>query len=438
MHRRDPKHSMRKLVTGLVALVVAHLAVAAEVLPHSEPPFKGKIAFDVKNSVPYWPEAAKAPQGAPNIVIVLLDDIGFADTSTFGGVAQTPELDKFAALGLRYINFNNASICAATRAALLSGRNHHHVGFGVVESTGDFPGYSSVWRKSTVSIAEILRRNGYSTAAVGKWHNTPLWEISPAGPFDRWPTGLGFEYFYGFLGGMENQWEPSRLYRNTTAVEPRATPQQGYHLTTDLADEAIGWVRTHESLAPQKPYFLYFAPGAVHVPHQAPKEWIDRYRGAFDRGWDELRGEVFARQKQLGVIPANAQLTPRPAVIPAWSSLSADQKRLYARQMEVYAGYVAHTDHEVGRLLQAVQQQPGADNTLILYIVGDNGATEGGPDGATDNLSSVADQMQHIDELGSYRVPLNVYAAGWGWMGSTPFSGGRRSPRILAACVILW
>ena len=431
--------SVRMLV--VLGITAAPDALAVDVLPQPEPPFKGKIGLTSKESVPDWPQPIKAPKGAPNIVIVLWDDIGFADVSTFGGAAQTPELDRLAAQGLRYINFNVTSMCSPTRAALLTGRNHHRVGFGVAEGAGGFPGYNTLWKKSTVSIAEVLRRNGYSTAVFGKWHNTPHWEISPVGPFDRWPTSLGFEYFYGFIAGMENHWEPSRLYRNTTAIEAPATPQQGYHLTTDLANEAINWLHTHESLVPAKPYFLYFATGAIHSPHHAPKEWIDRYRGRFDRGWDELRAETFARQKQLGVIPANAQLTPRPKEIPAWNSLSADQKKLYARQMEVYAGFVAHTDHEIGRVLRAVQEGPAADNTLILHIVGDNGPATGGQDGATDGAVTIADQLKHVDELGSARVTLNWHAAGWAWLASTPFQwwktyashfGGVRNPLIVS------
>jgi len=430
-----------RVLVVLGTIVSSYESRAADVLSQPETPFKGKIGFSVKDSVPDWPQPAKAPKGAPNIVIILWDDIGFADTSTFGGTAQTPELDRLAAQGLRYINFNVTSMCSPTRAALLTGRNHHRVGFGVAEGAGGFPGYSSVWKKRTVSVAEVLRRNGYSTAVFGKWHNTPHWEISPVGPFDRWPTGLGFEYFYGFIAGMENHWEPSRLYRNTTAIEAPATPQQGYHLTTDIANEAINWIHTHESLVPEKPYLLYFAPGAIHSPHHVPKDWIERYRGRFDRGWDELRAETFARQKQLGVIPANAELTTRPKQIPAWDTLSADQKKLYARQMEVYAGFVAHTDHEIGRVLRAAQGAPGGDNTLILHIVGDNGPATGGQDGATDGALTVPDQLKHIDELGSARVPLNWHAAGWAWLASTPFQwwktyashfGGVRNPLIVS------
>jgi arylsulfatase len=264
---------------------------------------------------------------------------------------------------LRYNQFHVNAMCSPTRGALLSGRNSHQIGFGPIsEFASGYPGYDSVWSKSNASIAEVLKQNGYSTAAFGKWHNTPVWEISPAGPFDRWPTGLGFEYFYGFLGAGTSQWEP-QLYRNTVAVEAPATPEQGYHLTTDLANDAIRWLHQHDAVVPDKPFFLYFATGATHGPHHVPKEWIERYKGKFDQGWDNLREVTYAREKQLGVIPANAELTPRPAELPAWDSLSADEKRLFARQMEVYAGFLAHTDHEVGRVLRAIEDEGKADNT---------------------------------------------------------------------------
>jgi arylsulfatase A-like enzyme len=373
-------------------------------------------------------------QRAPNIVIVILDDIGFADTSTFGGLALTPELSRLAAHGLRFNNFHAVGECAPTRAALLSGRNHHRVGFGAIpEKAAPFPGYDTVWKKNAASMAEILRRNGYSTAAFGKWHNTPTWEVSPIGPFDRWPTGLGFEYFYGFMAGMVSQWEPTSLYRGTTAVEAPAATQAAYHLTTDITDEAIAWLRTHESLAPAKPYFLYFAPGAVHGPHHVPEEWVQRYRGKFDRGWDALRKEIFARQRRLGVIPSDAQLTPRPMEIPAWNSLSADQKKLYGRQMEVYAGFIAHTDHEVGRLLRIIEAGPDAAHTLIFFIAGDNGSAVVGHHGFTETHTSVLEQLPYIDALGSRTVAFNFYAAGWGWLGSTPFKGWKLQASHLGA-----
>lgn len=421
-----PIDALRGLLVVLGGVIVAQLVLVADVPPQAEAALKAKVGPNITESSPDWPQPVKAPAGAPNVVLILLDDVGFADASTFGGVAQTPELDRLAAHGLRYINFNTAAMCSPTRAALLSGRNHHHIGFGRIQDLPDaLPGYDTVWKKNAVSIADVLQRNGYSTAAFGKWHNTPFWEIGPVGPFEHWPTSLGFEYFYGFMSGAESQWEPSNLYRDTTAVEPPATPQQGYHFTTDITNEAINWVRTHETLASQKPYFLYFATGATHEPHHVPKEWIEKYRGKFDQGWDKLRQEIFARQKKLGVIPANADLTPRPEGLPAWDSLTADQKRLYARQMEVYAGYLAHTDHEVGRLLQTVQQGPHGDNTLVLYIVGDNGSSGmGGLDGTMEGNgdSSLRSQLQHIDELGG-PLHINNYAVGWAWAGVTPFQG---------------
>jgi len=430
-----------RLLVTISAVVGPCASLATDVLPQPEPRFKGKIGATLKDSVPDWSQPPKAPINAPNIILILLDDIGFADTSTFGGVAQTPELDRLSAQGLRYINFNVTGTCSPTRAALLSGRNHHRVGFGVAEGSGGFPGYDFVWKKSTASVADVLRRNGYSTGTFGKWHNTPYYEVSPAGPFDRWPTGLGFEHFYGFIAGVDNQWEPSSLFRNTTPVAAPATPEQGYHFTTDITDQAIGWLGTHESLSPEKPYLLYFSTGAVHWPHHAPKQWVDKYRGSFDQGWDKLREQIFARQKQLGVVPVDAELTPRPKEILAWDSLSPNQKRLYARQMEVYAGFVAHTDFEIGRLLRAAQQGPRGDNTLILYIVGDNGSNgENGMDGFTNAASSVEDQLKQIDELGS-PAAWNQYSAGWAWLGSTPFQwwkwiashfGATRAPLIIS------
>lgn len=430
--------------TGLVALTVACLALAAEVWPSPrEGAFRGHIAVSAAQSTPDWPQPVKAPDHAPNVLIILLDDIGFADTGTFGGVADTPELDRLAAQGLRYNNFNTAAMCSPTRAALLTGRNHHRVGFGIIaDRASGYPGYDSVWNPATASIAQVLRMNGYSTAAFGKWHNTPDWETTQSGPFDRWPTGLGFEHFYGFLSGQENHWEPTKLYRDTTPVDPPSTPARGYHLTTDITDQAIRWIRMHESFAADKPYFVYFATGAVHAPHHAPAEWIERYRGKFDRGWDWMNASIFARQKQLGVIPANARLTPRPPEIPAWDSLSADQRRLYARQMEVYAAFVAHTDHEIGRLLSAVRTGPQADNTLILYIVGDNGAAGGiGLDGYSAGAPTLQAKLAHIDELGGPDIPLNIYSMGWAWAGDTPFQywktiashfGATRDPMVVS------
>ena len=435
--------STAPLFAGVCGAAVLQTARAGDVLPPPEAPFKGRIEFNAHDSLPDWPLPATAPKGAPNIVLILVDDAGFGAASTFGGPAQTPELNWLAAHGLRYNRFHVTALCSPTRAALLTGRNDHQVGFGTISdlATG-YPGYDSIWRKDTVSIADVLRRNGYSTAAFGKWHNTPLWEVSPVGPFDRWPTGLGFEYFYGFMTGNDSQWEPT-LYRNTTLVKPPATPEQGYYFNTDIANDAIRWLHTHESLAPEKPYFLYFAPGATHAPHHVPQQWIDKYRGQFDQGWDKLREEIFARQKKLGVIPANAELTPRPAEMAAWDSLTPDEKKVCARQMEAYAGYLEETDFEIGRLVHAVQQGPGSDNTVILYIVGDNGAdAKGGPTGSEDYDSPpepVTERLKYLDAVGSPQR-FNLYASGWAWAMCTPFQwekrvgshlGGTRDPLVV-------
>lgn len=411
--------------------------------------FTGKIAVNRAQAIPAFPKRAEAPKAAPNVVVILLDDVGFAATSAFGGLARTPNLEALAADGVRYNRFNTTAICSPTRAALLTGRNQHQVGFGNLQDIpAGFPAYNTIWKKETASIARILQENGYSTAAFGKWHNTPQWEISSAGPFTHWPTGLGFDHFYGFLAGEDNQYEP-HLVDNTTPVDPPATPAQGYHLTTDLVDHALRWVDEHDALAGTKPYFLYFATGAVHQPHHVPAEWIARNKGRFDGGWDKYREEAFARQKRLGVVPADAKLTPRPEGLPAWDSLSADQKKLYARQMEVYSAYLEHTDAEVGRLIKEIRSRPGGQNTLIFYIVGDNGGSaEGGLDGSLANEAAsgtggqvgVAGQLSQLDKFGGPDV-ANHYAAGWAWATTTPFQwmkqvashfGGTRNPLIVS------
>lgn len=356
-------------------------------------------------------------------MLILLDDVGFSDPAPFGGVAQMPAFEQVANEGLRLTNFNTTGMCSPTRASLLSGRNHHEVGFGrVADWATNTPGYNAMWNPETTSIARMLKEHGYSTAAVGKWHNTPEWEVSPVGPFDRWPTGLGFEYFYGIMNhGGDNQWEPSSLYRGTEPVEPERQSGREYHLTTDFVDQAIGWLSTQRAVAPRKPYFLYLATGATHAPHHVPREWIEAYRGKFDEGWDVLRQEIFSRQQKLGIVPANAELTPRPAEIPAWDSLDAEQRKLFARQMEVFAAYLAHTDHEVGRLLKAVREAPGGDNTVVVYIAGDNGASGmEGLHGYMDGDTSEHAQMEHMDELGG-PLHFNDYSAAWAWVGSTPF-----------------
>ncbi|MFV0476919.1 MAG: arylsulfatase [Parahaliea sp.] len=405
------------------------------VLPLPKPAFEGQIDKTYTGSKPDFPQTAQAPKGAPNVVLIMLDDVGFGQAGTFGGPVPTPGIDHLAAAGLRYNRFHTTAICSSTRAAILTGRNHHTVGFGTItELATGYPGYDSILPDNAATVARILRDNGYSTAMFGKSHNTPDWETNPTGPFNHWPTGYGFEYFYGFHGGETSQWEP-QLYRNQQAVEPVKTPDEGYHLTVDLADDAIAWISRHESIAPQKPYFVYFATGAVHAPLHVPQEWIDRFKGQFDQGWDKLREETLARQKQLGIVPANTQLTPRPAEIEAWDSLSDDARRLYARQMEAFAGFLAHTDYHVGRLIQAVADSPDADNTIIIYVVGDNGASaEGSVTGTLNNVmtqngmpDTVAAQLPLIDEIGT-PPHENHYAVGWSWAGSSPFQWMKRVP----------
>lgn len=412
------------LIQGVLGASLASTALAA---PKARSPVQAPSSSP--QAAQGWPVAPAAPDGAPNVVVILLDDVGFGATSTFGGPAQTPVLDKLAAEGLRYNQFHTTALSSPTRASLLTGRNHHQVGFGVVsEAAQPAPGYTSVWPKSAVSVPEILRRGGYSTAGFGKWHNTPVWETGPSGPFEHWPTSLGFEYYYGFQGGETSQWEPP-LFRNTQLLEAPKSAAEGYHLTADITDDAIRWLHTHEASAPGKPYFLYFATGAAHAPHHVPPQWIEKYRGKFDQGWDKLREETFARQKAEGVIPASAELTPRPAELPAWDSLSSDQKRLLAHQAEVYAAFVEHTDHEIGRLLDAVHQGPKGDNTLVLFVVGDNGASpEGGLVGSDINIAAsfmgvpnpLDEQLSHIDELGSDKWD-NHFATPWAWATDTPF-----------------
>ncbi|MBD2495217.1 arylsulfatase [Nostoc sp. FACHB-280] len=422
------------------------LAATSEVLPVPFPEFKGKIGITYKESQPDFPQPITAPAKAPNVLLVILDDVGFGQASTFGGPVETPNLTRLAERGLRYNQFHTTALCSPTRAALLTGRNHHSVNTGVVEelATG-YPGYTTILPKSAATVAEILRQNGYNTAAFGKWHNTPDFETSAAGPFDRWPTGLGFEYFYGFLGGDTNQWSPA-LVENTKRVDKPNKPD--YHLTPDLVDHAIAWIHNQQAIAPEKPFFAYLATGATHAPHHAPKEWIDKYKGKFDQGWDKLRQETFARQKQQGVIPANAQLTTRPQELPAWDSLSAEQQKLYAHMAEVFAGFLAHTDYEVGRLINAVDQLGELDNTLVIYVVGDNGASaEGGLTGSVNELqvfNGVPENLQQLlaayNDLGSPKT-FNHFPAAWAWAVNTPFQwtkqiashfGGTRNPLVIS------
>jgi arylsulfatase len=400
----------------------------SRVLPQPPAPFAGTVNPAARESTPAWPPTLGAPENAPNVLLIITDDVGFGSPSTFGGVIPTPTLDRVAADGLRYTQFHTTALCSPTRASLLTGRNPHSVGFGAVAelSTG-FPGYNAIIGADTATIAETLRQNGYSTAWYGKNHNTPPWEISPAGPFDRWPTGLGFDLFYGFMGGETNQWEPGNLFRNTTRILP-FEGQPGWNLTTAMADEAIARIRELHEVAPGRPWFIHYAPGGAHAPHHPTPEWIARFRGHFDEGWEVVRERIFANQQRLGVLPPNAVLPPWPDTLPRWSSLSADQRRLYARQAEVFAAYLAYTDHEIGRVIQAVRDAGQIDNTLVIYISGDNGGSAEGQVHGTPNEVAffngveipVEAQLPVIDAWGGPSTYPNL-AVGWTWAFSTPY-----------------
>ena len=415
------------------------------VLPIPEPKYPPITEPDARNAKAPPRFEVKAPKGAPNVVIVLIDDIGFGHSSAFGGPCRMPTCDKLAANGLRYNRFHTTALCSPTRMALLTGRNHHVNNAGaIMELATAFPGNTGVRPNSVAPLAEILRQNGYSTAAFGKYHETAPWEVSVSGPYDRWPTRSGFDKFYGFIGGETNQWAPA-IYDGVIRIEPPRDPN--YHFTTDMANQAIAWVRFQQALTPDKPFFIYFAPGATHAPHHVPKEWIAKYKGQFDQGWDALREKTLAQQIKLGVVPPGTKLTARPPEIPAWDSLSADQKRLFARQMETFAGFAEHTDHEVGRLVEALQDIGEMDNTLFLYIVGDNGASaEGGPDGTYNELlalngivSDVSSQLSHLDEWGG-PMTFPHFSIGWAHAGNAPFQwtkqvashfGGTRNPMVI-------
>ena len=406
---------------------------ARTMLPIPDRPSPGLTTYDAKDPDTTYPPIVPLlpPAGAPNVVIVLLDDVGFGAASTFGGPCQTPTADRLAAGGLKFNRFHTTALCAPTRAALLSGRNHHSVGMGsVTETATSAPGNSSLRPNSKAPLAMTLKLNGYSTAQFGKCHEVPVWQSSPMGPFDSWPSGGGgFETFYGFIGGENNQWDPS-LYDGTTPVEPPATPEQGYHLTEDLADRAVSWVRQQKALMPDKPFFVYFAPGATHAPHHVPQEWADKYKGAFDDGWDVQRDRTFARQQELGVVPADAELTPRHDEITAWDDMPDALKPVLSRQMEVYAGFLEHTDHHVGRLIDAIEDLGILDDTIIYYIIGDNGASaEGTMNGAFNEMANFNGMaaletpeflLSKLDELGS-PSSYNHYSVGWAWAMCTPF-----------------
>ena len=377
-------------------------------LPKPDPAFKGKIGETYQNSTPDYPQPTKAAKGSPNVLLILLDDVGFGMTSTFGGPVPTPHLQKLADNGLKYNRFHTTALCSPTRAALLTGRNHHSVGTGVIIEMGTgYPGYTGIIPRNAAVVSETLRNNGYATGMFGKWHNTPEPQISPAGPFDRWPTDLEFDYFYGFNQGETNQYYPV-IYRNTSWVPQPKSPEQGYHFTTNMTDEAITWTHNVRAADPDKPWFSYFSTSGVHAPHQPPKEYREKYRGKFDHGWDKQRELTHAKQLETGVIPPGTKLTPRPDSMPSWESRSADEKRVYTRLMENYAGYMDFTDAEVGRYLQSLRESGELDNTLVMYVVGDNGASpEGGLEGTFSEVASLLgvqlglqSTINRLDEIG--------------------------------------
>jgi arylsulfatase A-like enzyme len=404
-----------------------------EVLPIPDRPYEGPVFEDAKDPAATFPpiEPLRPPAGAPNVLIVLLDDAGFGCSSAFGGPCETPTAERLAGDGLKFNRFHTTALCSPTRAALLSGRNHHTVGMGgITELATSAPGYNSIRPNTCAPLAETLKLNGYATAQFGKCHEVPVWETSPLGPFDSWPSGGGgFEYFYGFIGGETNQYYPA-LYEGTTAVEPDKSPEQGYHFTEDMTDKAISWIRQQKALMGDKPFFVYFAPGATHAPHQVPAEWSAKYKGKFDQGWDALREEILARQKDLGVVPLETELTARPEEIPAWDEIPEDLKPVLSRQMEVYAGFLEHTDHHVGRLVDALEDLGILEDTLVYYIVGDNGASaEGTPKGTFNELlvlnglsalETTEFMVSRIDEFGTPSA-YNHYAVGWAHAMDTPY-----------------
>ncbi len=404
-----------------------------DVLPIPDRPTVGLTTFDAKDPdtsfAPLVP--LRPPEGAPNVLVMLIDDAGFGSSSVFGGPCATPNAERLAAGGLRYTRFHTTALCSPTRAALLSGRNHHTVGMGgITEAATSAPGQTSVRPNTCAPLAETLRLNGYSTAQFGKCHEVPVWETSPMGPFDRWPSpGGGFEYFYGFIGGETNQYYPA-LFENTTPIEPPKGPEDGYHLTEDLAEKTVKWIRQQKALMPDKPFFAYFAPGATHAPHHVPAEWIEKYKGKFDQGWDHLREETFARQQQLGVLGPDAELTARHEEIPAWDDVADEMKPVLARQMEIYAAFMEHTDHQIGRLVDALEDLEILDETLVILIIGDNGASAEG------SLQGTFNEMVTLQGFGALETPefmssrieqfggpdaYNHYAVGWAHAMNTPY-----------------
>jgi arylsulfatase A-like enzyme len=415
-------------VTGTLGSPSATTTIQGNQIPASPPKFGGVIKDTLVGSKTWWQPRIVPPKGAPNVLLIMTDDQGYGVSGTFGGVVPTPALDRIAKAGLRYTEFNSTALCSPTRAALITGRNHHSGGFGVITelSTG-FPGYDSIIGPDNATIGRILKDNGYATSWFGKNHNTPDFQYSVAGPFNQWPSGMGFDYFYGFMGGETDQWTPY-LFENNRQVFPWVG-KPGYNLTTDMADQAIDYMKGVRASAPDSPWFVYYATGGTHSPHQPTKEWSDKFKGKFDMGWNELREQIFANQKRLGVVPADAKLTDWPDSLPKWDTQSAEQKKLFARQAEVFAGYAAYTDHEIGRVIQQVEDMGELDNTLIIYIVGDNGTSPEGTLVGTPNQWTayngildfpIADQMKFYDAWGSAATYPHM-AVAWSWAFDTPF-----------------
>jgi arylsulfatase A-like enzyme len=415
-------------VTGVVGSPSATTTIDGKQLPPPPPKFGGVIKEDAKDSKPWWPPTVVPPKGAPNVLLIMTDDQGYGVYSTFGGVIPTPTMDQLAQKGLRYTQFHSTALCSPTRSAIITGRNHHAVGYGQVsELATGFPGYDSIIGPENATIGRILSDHGYATSWFGKNHNTPAFQYSAAGPFDQWPSGMGFQYFYGFMGGESSQWQPY-LFRDHTPVYPWVG-KPGYNLITDMADEAIRYMKELNASAPDKPFLIYYVPGATHSPHHPTKEWIAKFKGKFDMGWEKLREEIFANQKRLGVIPPNTQLTPWPDSLPRWDSLSAVQKKIVAREAEVFAAYVAYTDHEIGRVIQAVEDMGKLDNTLIIYISGDNGTSaEGTMMGTPNDMTAYngilelpeVEYLRYYESWGSDKTYPHM-AVPWAWAFDTPF-----------------
>jgi arylsulfatase len=429
-------------ICGLTAAVFTPTAGAQEILPFPPTPSASTAGLTMQDSIhKKRVEPKRLAADAPNILIILIDDVGPATPATYGGEIATPTLDRVAKTGISYNRFHSTAMCSPTRSALLCGRNHTRIGNGQITNlANDWDGFSGTIPKSSATVAEVLKNYGYNTAAWGKWHNTPSEQTTSKGPFDYWPTGYGFEYFYGFLAGETSQYEP-HMVRNTTVVKPHELHRKGYHVTEDIAEDAIHWLREQQAFAPDKPFLMYWAPGASHGPHQVPKEWADKYKGKFDDGWDKYRERAFARQKQVGWIPRNAKLTPRPENLASWDSIPEDEKPFQRRLMEVYAGFTEHADYNAGRVIDEIARQGKLDNTLVFYIWGDNGSSAEGQNGTISELlaqngipTTISQHLKALDELGGLDAlggpkTDNMYHAGWAWAGSTPY----RSTKLVAA-----